>query len=769
MSQDRRTGADLLGMPSVSRTDAPPVSSLVDHVLRTRGVRTEFQPIVDLDTAAVVAYEALSRGPAGPLERPDALFDAARAARRLAEVDELCRHVALASAIEAGIFAPHTLFVNVEPEVLESGRLADLVTLAEGAPGRLQIVLEITERALAARPAELLDTVRRLRAAGWRVALDDVGADDMSLAFMPLLRPDIVKLDLRLVQKRPGPAVAEIMNAVNAYAERTGAVLLAEGIENEVHVEMARALGARLGQGWMFGRPAPLPAPHLPVGTLTLGPAAVTPLPASPFACLPADVPLRRSTKPLLIELSKFLEREAARLGSTCMVVAAFQEARHFTAPTATRYRELVERIGFVAAIGEGLGAEPVTGLRGSDLSPDDPVRGEWDIVVLAPHFAAALLARDLGDDGVDLERRFEFALTYDREVASTAAECLMSRVLAHPPAHEPATPAGPASPACAAVPAAPLDATVGGTLHRALAATTNGITIADVTRPDQPLIYVNTAFERLSGLRAEQILGRNCRFLQTPETDPAAITRIRDAIADGREVRETILNHRGPDRTPWWNEIYLAPVLDENGRPVQYIGIQNDVTARVKAEQALARERERSLAYLAELEGLAFRDPLTGLLNRRRMQDVLETSVLQARLDNTGVALLYLDIDRFKAINDDHGHLAGDAVLVATAQRLRGRLRRGDQIARIGGDEFLVVLLGLDPDAAPAEAAGVAEQCLAALREPVPGPAGPISATVSLGVSCFPQDGDDFDVLVHAADQRMYRVKQARRPPVRG
>jgi hypothetical protein len=105
-------------------------------------------------------------------------------------------------------------------------KLEELRSIAESAPGELKLMLEITERALAARPAELLATVRRLRSAGWRIALDDVGANDLSLAFMPLLRPDIIKLDLPLVQHRPGPKVAEIMNAVNAYAERSGSVVL---------------------------------------------------------------------------------------------------------------------------------------------------------------------------------------------------------------------------------------------------------------------------------------------------------------------------------------------------------------------------------------------------------------------------------------------------------------------------------------------------------------------------------------------------------------
>jgi EAL domain-containing protein (putative c-di-GMP-specific phosphodiesterase class I) len=99
---------------------------------------------------------------------------------------------------------------------LDVAPLGELLTLAREAPGDLDVVLEITERALSTRPAELLATVERLRADGWKIALDDVGADEMSLAFMALLRPEVVKLDLSLVQRRPNPAIAEIMNAVNA-------------------------------------------------------------------------------------------------------------------------------------------------------------------------------------------------------------------------------------------------------------------------------------------------------------------------------------------------------------------------------------------------------------------------------------------------------------------------------------------------------------------------------------------------------------------------
>ena len=117
------------------------------------------------------------------------MFAAARTAGRLAELDEACRAAAFPGAVEHGLLTPLTVFVNVEPEVLDSAPLDDLLAIAEGAPGELRVVLEITERALAARPAELLRTVERVRALGWGVAVDDVGADSMSLAFLPLLAP----------------------------------------------------------------------------------------------------------------------------------------------------------------------------------------------------------------------------------------------------------------------------------------------------------------------------------------------------------------------------------------------------------------------------------------------------------------------------------------------------------------------------------------------------------------------------------------------------
>jgi len=383
--------------------------------------------------------------------------------------------------------------------------------------------------------------------------------------------------------------------------------------------------------------------------------------------------------------------------------------------------------------------------------------------VILSPHFSAALLARDLGDTGPDLDRTFEYALTYDRDTVVRAAHALLTRVV---PRTGPSAPAlAPAAPRAAAAPDAPPIPVDGDALLRsALAATTSGVTIVDMRLPDQPLVYVNEAFEKLSGLPRELVLGRNCRFLQSPDTDLAAVARMRAAIDRGEACRETIVNLRGPERQPWWNEIHLAPVLAADGTVAQYIGVQHDVTARVEAERALIQERDRNQACLTRIEELAYTDPLTGLPNRRRLEEQVETAIWDARSGSDTLALLFVDLDGFKAVNDGLGHAAGDELLQTVSRTLRGRLRRGDLLARLGGDEFLVALTGLAPETAAAEARRVADELAEAVGTPVDLLGREIRVRASVGVGVYPRDGEEFAALLHSADVDMYARKTGAR-----
>jgi DICT domain-containing protein len=146
----------------------------------------------------------------------------------------------------------------------------------------------------------------------------------------------------------------------------------------------------------------------------------------TPFEIVGAHRPVARATKAGLMPISRYLEALAGEGTQPPVLLACFQEARHFTPRTAERYARIAERSPLVAALGVGLGEEPIPGVRGAHLTPDDPLRGEWNVIVIGPHQAAALVARDLGDTGPEPDRRFEFALTHDRELVAAASRSLL-------------------------------------------------------------------------------------------------------------------------------------------------------------------------------------------------------------------------------------------------------------------------------------------------------------------------------------------------------
>jgi diguanylate cyclase (GGDEF)-like protein len=183
-----------------------------------------------------------------------------------------------------------------------------------------------------------------------------------------------------------------------------------------------------------------------------------------------------------------------------------------------------------------------------------------------------------------------------------------------------------------------------------------------------------------------------------------------------------------------------------------------------VEAERALIQERDRNRACLTRIEELAYTDPLTGLPNRRRLEEQVETAIWDARSGTDTLALLFVDLDGFKAVNDGLGHAAGDELLQIVARTLRARLRRGDLLARLGGDEFLVALTGLAPESAAAEARRVADELAAAVGSCVELAGREVAVGASVGVGVYPRDGEEFAGLLHSADVDMYARKTAAR-----
>ncbi len=388
------------------------------HTFEAAYITAVYQSIVDLETREVLAAEALVRWP-GLSITPDVAFEYARRRHRVDELDLLCQRAAVKGATAVDLPDGFKVFVNIEP-----GNSVE--TLVE-ATSRIEIVVEITERALLHNPAELLRSIRRMRELGCGIALDDVGAVPDSLALLPFVAPDVIKLDISLVQGWPNSEQARILTAVADYAERSGATILAEGIESAAHLDQARALGATVGQGWYFSRPGPLkscPAPARPI--LVLAPVVA---PANtPFELL-NQTKVRLASKGMLLAISRHIEQQGLSLLTPPLVLAAFQDHARFTPATASRYRTLAERCPLVVVLGAGMEPIPTRGVRGADLAPNDGLRGEWTVVVVGAHYAGALIARDVGDSGPDLDRRFEFVLTHDSDTVFSAARILLARI----------------------------------------------------------------------------------------------------------------------------------------------------------------------------------------------------------------------------------------------------------------------------------------------------------------------------------------------------
>ncbi len=406
-----------------------PLGDSLDAVLSEQALQSVFQPLTRLRDGVLVGYELLTRGPGGHrLEAPLDLLLEARRTGRLSELDWAMVSSGLEAALALRSEAPLTFFVNVESDNLSAPVPPQVAELLRQAQRRLTLVVEFTERSLTQDPAALLRTAARIRRQGGGVALDDLGAEPASLALLPLLDPDVVKLDMGLVRRHQSREAAVVTNAVRAYCESTGAVTLAEGIESPRDVAVAQALGADYGQGWLFGRPDPAPDVPAQVARLPLlGPRHDEDR-RTPLEVVASAKELTVSDKRMVWSMTRLLEDQVFATQDTVLLVNVGR-ARLITAEVEARYAELATATTFAAALGVDLPAPVAPGFRTTSLSAAEPLAGEWDVIVVGPHFAGALVARDLGDRGPDLLRRYAFAITHERELVLQAARALLHRV----------------------------------------------------------------------------------------------------------------------------------------------------------------------------------------------------------------------------------------------------------------------------------------------------------------------------------------------------
>jgi len=280
--------------------------------------------------------------------------------------------------------------------------------------------------------------------------------------------------------------------------------------------------------------------------------------------------------------------------------------------------------------------------------------------------------------------------------------------------------------------------------LSRALESSCNGVMITSSTMLDHPIVYVNPAFERISGYSAEEVIGLSGRFLVRDDLNQKGLNNIRDALRNQHDAHAILRNYK-KDGTLFWNELYIAPVRDETGEATtHFVSIINDVTERINYEQ--------------QLEYQATHDSLTGLANRNLLNDRIAQAIAHAREGGLLVGILLLDLDRFKLVNDGFGHTPANELLKAVSARLAACVRDTDTVARLGGDEFVVVLSRIQ---SADDVAVVAGKILRALGQPCVLESKEIFITASIGAALYPRDGEHGEALLRNADVAMYRVKE--------
>lgn len=281
--------------------------------------------------------------------------------------------------------------------------------------------------------------------------------------------------------------------------------------------------------------------------------------------------------------------------------------------------------------------------------------------------------------------------------------------------------------------------------LERAVESSVNGIVICDARAPDMPIVYVNPAFEQITGYSLAETVGRNCRFLRGDDDAQPELELLREALVQGDDCNVILRNYRR-DGSCFWNHLYLSPVRDDAGDLTHYVGIQNDLTERRKVE--------------ADLTFVANHDPVTALPRFPILEAALATLLDDP---DSRTSVLFIDLDRFHSINESMGHLIGDEALRVVADRLSAVLGGPGFLARFAGDEFVAMCRDLDPP----QVLALAERLRAAVAQPIEGDGYRLFLTASIGISHAPEHGESATELLRRAEAAMTRAKRQGRDGV--
>lgn len=274
--------------------------------------------------------------------------------------------------------------------------------------------------------------------------------------------------------------------------------------------------------------------------------------------------------------------------------------------------------------------------------------------------------------------------------------------------------------------------------LSQAVEQSPNTIVITDL---DANIEYANAAFFKTTGYCVDEVIGKNPNFLHSDKTPSATYADMWEHLTRGQNWQGEFINRR-KDGTEYIEFIHIAPVRQKDGKITHYMAIKEDISERKQAE--------------ARIHYLVNFDPLTGLPNRLQMDDHLQYTLNLAKRNDGFFALMFLDLDHFKNINDTLGHSIGDRLLIELSKRLTASLRDQDTVSRMGGDEFIILLPGSDVSGT----IQVAQKLLHSIAQTFFIEEYQLSITASIGIALYPNDGVDIEMLSKNADTAMYQAK---------
>jgi diguanylate cyclase (GGDEF)-like protein/PAS domain S-box-containing protein len=275
--------------------------------------------------------------------------------------------------------------------------------------------------------------------------------------------------------------------------------------------------------------------------------------------------------------------------------------------------------------------------------------------------------------------------------------------------------------------------------LSRAVEQSANAVMIANYSGVIE---YVNPWFSKMTGYPADEIISKRTEILMSDRTPEEIYQQMTDTLLSGKEWTGELQRARKNGDLYWCLET-ISPLKNDAGKVTHFVSITEDISERKQAEETIRH--------------LAFHDALTGLPNRRLFRDRLHQAAAVSRRSGTGFALMLLDLDRFKTVNDTLGHDIGDGLLTAVAERLIANTREGDTLARMGGDEFALIAIDLKH---PEEMVHLAEKLLNILQSPFNLQGHELYVSTSIGITLFPADTEEVDVLVKNADIALYHAK---------